>query len=167
MSLDNIQFQPQMIQDMYGNSLVDLKSGNIEPDNNTAGNISFLGNNLKQVTIIVKSDTAIYLPEDELNFLLGILTACKLSMADVALVNSSKNHNLNYADITAQLNAEKVLLFGVTPSALQLPLQFPHYQVQKFNSQVYLSAPTLNELENDKDQKTKLWNCLKQVFVIA
>ena len=167
MSLDNIQLQAQMLQDMYSNSLVDLKSGSPESVDNANDTISFLGNNLKHVTIIVKSDTAIYLPEDELNFLLGILTACKLSMADVALVNSSKNQTLDYTGITSQLNAEKLLLFGITPSALQLPLQFPYYQVQKFNSQVYLAAPTLNELENDKDQKTKLWNCLKQVFAIA
>jgi hypothetical protein len=48
-----------------------------------------------------------------------------------------------------------------------LPLQFPAYQIQKFNNQVYLAAPALHLLAQDKAEKTKLWNCLKQVFSIA
>ena len=88
-------------------------------------------------------------------------------MADVALINSNKNPSLSYTGIAEQFATEKILLFGVESSMLELPLQFPHYQVQRYNNQVYLSSPTLKTLAEDKAEKMKLWNCLKQVFSIG
>ncbi|MGC4103050.1 hypothetical protein [Ferruginibacter sp.] len=167
MSLENIQLPAIVLQDLFKNSLVELNTAT--PKTAAAGpaGISFLGNNQKQVTIVASRENALYLPDDELDFLMGILAACKLSMADVALVNMAKNNTLNYTGITEQLGAEKMILFGVDPLQLQLPLQFPHYQLQKFNEQVYLSAPALNIIAADKAEKGKLWNCLKQFFSLA
>jgi hypothetical protein len=139
MSLDNILLPDMVLQGLYSKSLYDLETNKSALDDIQPGSISFLGNNLKKITILVKSETAIYLPDDELNFLLGILTACKLSMADIALVNIAKNPDLVYSLLAEQLKAEKVFLFGLNAATIELPLQFPHYQVQPFNNQVYLS----------------------------
>ena len=166
MSLDNIQLPAIVLQDLYKNALVDLKTENTSSAV-TAGNFSFLGENKKHIAIIVNYDEAIYLPDDELNFLLGILSACKLNMADVALMNCSKNPSLSYKDVTEHFGAEKILLFGVDPAILHLPLQFPHYQVQRYNNQVYLASPALKILADDKAEKMKLWTCLKQVFSLG
>ena len=167
MSLDNIQLPAIVLQDLYTNALVDLKTENAQPASVLAGNLSFLGENKKKVSIVVNHPDAIYLPDDELNFLLGILSACKLSMADVALLNCCKNPSLTYRDISGQLSAEKILLFEIQPSLLELPLQFPHYQIQHYNNQVYLSSPSLKILADNKEEKIKLWGCLKQVFAIG
>jgi hypothetical protein len=121
----------------------------------------------KKIAVLVNSTAAIYLPDEELNFLLGILTACKLSMADIALINLAKNPGLDYTAVTGQLRAEKIFLFGLDADALALPLQFPHYQVQQFNNQVYLSSVSLNELQANKEEKMKLWNCLKKIFALG
>ena len=166
MSLDNIQLPAIVLQDLFANVLVDLKTENAQPDSVTPESLSFLGENKKKISIIVDHAEVIYLPDDELNFLLGILSACKLSMADVALLNCSKNPPVAYKDISEQLSAEKVLLFGIEPSRLELPLQFPHYQIQNYNNQVYLSSPALKVLADNKEEKIKLWGCLKQVFTI-
>ena len=167
MSLDNIQLPAIVLQDLFKNSLIDLNTNKtvMQVDNNAA--FTFLGNNEKRIAIIVNDAKAIYLPDEELNFLMGILSACKLSMADVALVNISKAVTLAYPEIEQQLKAEKILFFGVTPAQLQLPLQFPNYQIQKYNNQVYVAAPALKTLQGDKEEKTKLWNCLKLVFAIG
>jgi hypothetical protein len=144
--------------------LYDLKTDESGLDAIQAGSIGFLGSNQKKIALLVNSTQAIYLPDEELSFLLGILSACKLSMADIALINVSKNPGLLYTTITDQLKAEKIFLFGLDAEALALPLQFPHYQVQKFNNQVYLSSASLTDLQKDKEEKTKLWNCLKKIF---
>lgn len=164
MSLDNIQLPAIAIQDLYKNSLVDLNNhqDDIKQDAHAA-TLPYLGNNLKKICIAVNDNDALYLSDEMLNFLLGILSACKLSMADVALVNTAKHH-FTYTDIQEQLQAATVLLFGIPPGRLQLPMQFPSYQLQKFNNQVYLAAPELQNLQQDKAEKTKLWNSLKQVF---
>jgi hypothetical protein len=166
MRLDNILLPDMVLQGLYSKSLYDLETNKSALDDIQPGSISFLGNNLKKITILVKSETAIYLPDDELNFLLGILTACKLSMADIALVNIAKNPDLVYSLLAEQLKAEKVFLFGLNAATIELPLQFPHYQVQPFNNQVYLSSVSLSEMQANKEEKMKLWACLKKIFSI-
>lgn len=166
MSLDKIQLPDTVLQALYNKSLYDLSAGTQTTNTATSASISFLGDNLKKIGIFVSSDEAIYLPDDEINFLLGILTACKLSMADVALINTAKNAGLSYTTITEQLKAEKIFLFGLKPEVLGLPLEFPHYQIQQFNNQVYLSSVNLQNLQADKAEKLKLWNCLKKIFSI-
>jgi hypothetical protein len=126
-----------------------------------------LGSNQKRVAIIVSDENAIYLGDDELNFLLGILAACNLTMADVALINLAKNPSLNYIEITEAVASEKLILFGQGAETVELPLQFPVYQLQNYNNQVYLCAPQLSVLMADKAEKAKLWACLKQLFSLG
>ena len=166
MSLDNILLADTVLQGLYSKCLYDLETNKSVSDDIQSKSISFLGNNQKKIAILVNSEAAIYLPDDELNFLLGILTACKLSMADIALVNLAKNPDLVYLALSEQLKAEKVFLFGLNAARIELPLQFPHYQVQQFNNQVYLSSLSLSELQANKEEKMKLWNCLKNIFSI-
>jgi hypothetical protein len=167
MSLDNIQLPATILQGLYSKCLYDLDSHKSVLSDIPASSVSFLGNNQKKIAILVNCETAIYLPDEELNFLLGVLTACKLSMAEIALVNLCKNPGLIYSVLTEQLKAEKIFLFGLNAATIELPLQFPHYQVQQFNNQVYLSSVALNELQADKDEKMKLWNCLKKIFSLG
>lgn len=164
MSLDHFELTATCIQNLYTKSLYDLKTDQPVAANIQKDRVAFLGSNQKKIALIVNSSAAIYLPDDELSFLLGILTACKLSMADIALINLSNKSDLNYTTITEQLKAEKILLFGLHAEALDLPLQFPHYQIQHYNNQVYLSSVALCDLQKNKAEKMKLWDCLKQIF---
>ncbi|MEZ5027220.1 MAG: hypothetical protein R2765_00370 [Ferruginibacter sp.] len=166
MSLDNIQLPACIIAGLYNKSLYDLKPYKPVQVNDNDEKLLYLGENLKHVTIIVDNNEAIYLPDEQLSFLLDILTACKLKMADVSVINLSKNLHCTYKEISNILKSEIVLLFGLHPDAINLPLQIPHYQVQKFNNQVFLSSESLSQLQKDKSEKLKLWNCLKKIFSI-
>ena len=166
MSLDNIQLPPIVLQDLFKHSLIYLKDEKRKVEDTAQISFNTLGNNGRQVLILVENEEAIYLPDDQLNFLLGILSACNLTMNDVAIFNTRKNKPANYKTLSAELNAEKFLLFGVSPAMIELPLDFPYYQVQQFNQQVYLTAPDLHTLQSNKSEKIKLWNSLKQIFTI-
>ena len=166
MSLNNIQLSPIILQQLYKHSLIDLP-GYVQPDEkNALKHFATLGNNYKQILLLVSSEDTLYLPDEELNFLMGILAACSLTMDDVAIMNSKKNKEVTYKKITAELNPGKVFLFGVSPAQIELPLTFPDYQVQQYNNQVYLTAPLLSVLKDNKTEKTKLWNCLRTIFNI-
>ncbi|MBS1510408.1 MAG: hypothetical protein JST86_06200 [Bacteroidetes bacterium] len=168
MSINNITLPGIAVQELYSHVLVTAPG--VKPDEiagSSQQSLSFLGSNQKHVAIIVNDDQSLYLPDDDLQFLIGVLNACKLSMADVALVNIAAAGQLSYIDITEQLQAKTILLFDVAPSNLQMPLQFPDYQVQQFNGQVYLTAPALKNIAADKTEKTKLWTSLKKVFAIG
>jgi hypothetical protein len=166
MSLDNIQLPAATIAALYKKSLVELKTAPAKENNATTSSINILGKNAKGVVIIVSNTDTAYLPDDELNFLLGILNACKLNMDDVGIFNLQKNEGVDYKTITSSLKAEKIFLFGTGAEEIKLPLSFPAYQIQQYNNQVYLTAPALSALQTDKAEKTKLWNCLKQIFSI-
>jgi len=166
MSLDNIQLPAFLIQELYKNSLVEFESPEPVQKIEVKSSINILGNNRSKVIIVVENNEAAFLPDNQLNFLLGILSACKLTMEDVAIINIYINKAITYKAITLELKAEKIILFGVTPAQLHLPVEFPSYQIQQYNNQTYVTAAMLADIESDKTEKTKLWNCLKQIFAI-
>jgi hypothetical protein len=166
MSLDNIQLSAATIAALYTKSLVALKTEPAKENKAPGFTINILGKNLKGVVIIVSNTNTAYLPDEELNFLLGILNACKLNMDDVGIFNLQKNEGADYKTITSTLKAEKIFLFGTSAEAIKLPLSFPPYQIQQYNNQVYLTAPALSSLQTDIAEKTKLWACLRQIFSI-
>jgi hypothetical protein len=179
MSLNNIELPATVIADLYQNTLIDTGKIDLEtaapspetkkgkgsvPETNTGSPWKSLGDNQKNILIIVKNDSAVYLPDNELTFLTGILGACKLSLADVAVVNLDGHPGASYKELTTFYKTKIVLLFDTEPAAFGLPMSFPHYQLQAFAGNTFLYAPSLKELENDKIEKSKLWVCLKRLF---
>lgn len=164
MSFENIQLPPFLIQDLYKDLLIEEKKSQLISDTLKKGEISYLGKNEKNILVLVNEENIPFLPDNDLNFLIVILGACKLSMTDIALVNFKHNSSLNNKVLTAKFNPAKNLLFGVEPSALELPLHFPHYQIQQYNNQAYLSGPSLKEISSDKQLKQQLWDSLKKLF---
>jgi len=166
MSLNNIQLPPIVLQELFKNTLIDLKPEQNNDQKNVSKGFSTLGNNRRHILIMVESDETLYLPDEQLNFLMGILAACSLTMEDVAILNIKKNKSVTYKNVATELKSEKVFLFGVAPAEIELPIDFPNYQIQQYNNQVYLTAPTLSQFQDNKVEKMKLWNCLKQIFSI-
>jgi hypothetical protein len=162
MSLNNIQLKSSMLADLYRNSLVETTSTIAAPE---PKQLKYLGNNQKNIIVIVSHDAVPFLPDGELSFLSNILAACKLSIADIGIVNS---YNVEQTDLQNIINAEanKVLLFGVEPLSIGLPINFPAFQLQPFNNRTYLHAPALSQIENDKGLKGRLWTSLKAMFGI-
>ncbi len=166
MSLDNIQLPPFLIGELYKNFLVDADNQQLKPELLEGNNLLFLGKNQKNILLIVQEEDAVYLPDNDLNFLVEILSACKLSLSDTALINVFKNKEANYTSLLEKFKPVTILFFGIEPAKLEFPLQFPHYQLQQYNYQTYLSAPSLSELSADINKKKQLWVCLKKLFSI-
>lgn len=165
MSLNSIILPEISVLELYKKSLVEIKKAAKESVSSSSSP-AVLGKNNKHIVILVANNETAFLPDDELNFLLGILSACKLNMDDVGIINTSRNKGTTYTSLSKDLKAEKVFLFGLKPEQIELPLSFPNYQLQQYNGQLYLSAPALSKMQNDKDEKMKLWNCLKKIFSI-
>src|SRR5215218_6626688 len=86
MSLNNIQLEPQLMADLYADCLIEDVATTV-PEK--ARKI-YLGQNKKKVLVVVSNESVPFLPDNELGFLTSVLTACKLSMADIAIVNSRR-----------------------------------------------------------------------------
>lgn len=127
-----------------------------------------LGNNKKQITVVVNCPQDVFVPEGDLQFLTKMLDACKLNMADVAIVNHA-TAAVNIEKLKAQLQPKFLLLFGVEPDEIHLPINFPSYKEQPYAGTTYLFTPALSQLNGDTDVakglKKKLWECLKRMFL--
>jgi hypothetical protein len=161
MSLNNIQLKSSLLAGLYKNSLVQTEqvvTAETKP-------VNYLGNNHKNILVIVANPSVPFLPDEEFNFLTSILAACKLSIADIGIINYT---NTELANLQTLINSESknVLLFGVEPLTIGLPINFPAFQLQSFNSRTYLYAPQLLQIENDKTLKGRLWSALKIMFGI-
>ena len=125
-----------------------------------------LGNNKKNILIIVDCKNEIHLPDEQLDLLTNMLSACKLSLDDVTILNIAKHPFVNYKDCCNFFKSKIVFLFGVEPVAFGLPVNFPHFQIQPFSGLTYLFSPPLNALKDDDLLKSKIWVCIRRIFGI-
>ena len=165
MTLQNLKLPSIVISSLYKNCLVDLYSEEKSLIEKT-DKINFLGGNGKPILVLVNNIDVSFLPDNQLNFLLGILSACKLNMADIAIVNLSKMDNTAHKNLPEFFKAEVIILFGIEATALSLPFKIPDFQVQLFKNQKYLFSPALDVIENDAHLKKRLWEALKNMFSI-
>jgi hypothetical protein len=128
------------------------------------GNLKSLGGNQKNILIVVNYDNVVHIPDEELEFLTNILKACHFSLDDVTIVNTNNFPGEGFRDYVKKFGSRIILLFGVDPVSFDLPVSFPEFQVQSFNSNTFLYSPTLQECRTDKLLKSKLWVCLQRIF---
>ncbi len=184
MDLTNIQLPDFVIASLFSNTLVlidnevsldksDTKTKSITPKETIPVEVLpikklFLGNNEKQITIVVNDNSAVFLADDGLAFLSNVLAACKLNISHVAIINLFQTP-LTYTEIKQQLQPKFLLLFDIHPNSIQMPFTMPLYQVQQYDGcQMVIAANLQNMLgEGDtiKQEKMKLWTSLKKMFL--
>ena len=125
---------------------------------------NYLGEYKKNILLIVRYMATTHLPDGQLNFLTSVLGACKLNLGDIAIFNITNAPSALYKDIQNKFKSTVIILFGLTPEELEMPVDFPEFQVQAFNNCTFLHTPTLEKLEADKILKSKLWVCLRKMF---
>lgn len=169
MSLNNIEITRFIVGEWYQDNLVAQRVAppNTSPPSTAPALLKFLGNNRRNITLLVNSPNTAFLPDNHLAFLTKILAACHLTIADVAIVN----HAAATVTITAlkqQLQPKTVLLFGLEPTTIRLPINFPVFKLQSYDDCTYLSVAALDQLVPDtvesKLEKSRLWACLKSLF---
>jgi hypothetical protein len=174
MDLNHIEFPAALIANLYHSSLIEDETGlkktipkeKVFPADEITGSTPWksLGNNQKNILIVLKSNEAVHLTDKDLAFLTDILGACKLGLADVSIVNLKNHPDASYKEITSFFKSKIVFLFDVEPASFGLPMSFPLYQIQSFAGSSFLFSPSLGKLENDKVEKSKLWVSLKRLF---
>jgi hypothetical protein len=170
MSLDNIQLSPIVVQQLFNNSLIELNKVQPKIDKQVKEEVSkpsefqMLGKFAKRILLLVHQPNTVYVQDEGLTMLIKMISACKLSMDDVAIINQWQHPEIQYQHITQQLDAKIVLLFGIQLPSIDLPIAFPNFQIQQYNQQTWLSAPDIDTLIPNPDLRKELWNSLRQLF---
>lgn len=166
MSLDKFQIPLKIIPELYKDSLVVLDEEQIKPISLQSESIRFLGSYTKNILILVNDANAIHLNEKDLQFLTGILSACKLTIADVGILNMHHQQRITFQDIIDQMAPNNIFSFGVTENNIQLPFLNTSLTIEQHQHIFCINAPSLETLSNDVDKKKALWMCLKKIFSI-
>jgi hypothetical protein len=167
MSLNKIQLPAIVVSGLYKNTLVTMDDGCKEKEPLVDQRYRFLGRNKKNVTLVTYSDDAVFLSELHLTFITKLLDACKINLEDVAIVNKAQEE-INITALKKQLIPKKLILFGVEPTSVKLPIHFPLFKQQEFDGCIYLYVPPLEDLTIETNEskllKSKLWVCLQNLF---
>jgi hypothetical protein len=177
MAFEDIKLPNFVIADLYKHTLIEgekialqteiKQPEKLSPAIETQQHIKFLGDNKKGVVVILKEENAVHLNDDKLLLLTNLLSACKLTLADVAIININKQQ-VSYKQIKQDLNPQYLLLMGNVIKPIALPFIFPEYRVQQYDNTEMIIAADLDNLlgQSDavKNEKRKLWESLKLLF---
>ncbi len=180
MSLNSIKFDTTDIALLFKNSLVEVNAGQSnapktkdnteqtksksEPIGSDNNQWKYLGENKKKTLVVVRYADVTNLPDKQLSFLTKLLAACSLSIGDVAILNFQDYDSTSFDKIINYFKPKVVLLFDIEPGEFGMPMIFPQFQVQGHKDSVFVSSPSLEVIEPDKNLKGKLWVCLKKIF---
>ena len=173
MAFEDVILPDFVIADLYKNTLIESVNESVSQTQSNieikTEKIRFLGDNKKNITVVVNDEKAVFIEEDKLQLLTNLLAACKLNNADVAIVNIC-NSNYKYKQVKAELQPTNLLLFGISAKTFELPLVFEEYKLKTYDNCQILIAKDLDFLigttNEVKMEKSKLWLCLKQMFSV-
>ena len=174
--LNTIQLPANLLAELYKNNLVEIdpSTPQVRPSveskkvvgSDNAPAIQYLGQNQKNVCLLVDYANDVHLPDNQLNFLTNILQACKLNLGDVAIVNCHRQP-VSFTAIAEQLSCQFLLIFGLAAPGIGLP-DIPAFTIHETGNCQILCAGTVDSLNtasaDSKLLKSRLWTCLKQLF---
>ena len=139
----------------------------ISEDATPIGPVKFLGEHQKKILVLVQDMDAVHLNERAFDLLTSILNACKLTIADIALINLA-NKNFSFHQILTQVPSDFVLIFDINPTQLKIKLPTKLYTPILLGETQLLFSNNLAQMQGidqaSKIEKTKLWTALKIIF---
>jgi hypothetical protein len=129
--------------------------------------LKHLGDHSKKIVVIVDDPASVYLNEPDFILLTSILNACRLTIADIALVNIG-NQKASLHQILNNLPSKLVIAFEVDSKALKIKLPTNLYKLTPLGDSNLLFSKSLSSMQGldsaAKQEKAKLWAVLKQIF---
>ncbi|HUR10586.1 MAG TPA: hypothetical protein VM012_04420 [Flavitalea sp.] len=170
MSFDKVILTHQLLVSLFGKSLYkDTLLHSDVSDSSPDTKLPFLGNNNHHTSIVVNYPGELFLPERHLEFIAKMLSACKMTLADVAIINL-KDQMIPFKTLKKQLAPVQMIFFAVEPTALGLNRNPDYFTPDTFDNCTIITLPSLEMINQENPEavllKKKLWTCLKQLFNI-
>ena len=161
-SLDNFQLPTNLLADFYKDSLVILDFPQNSSPLLNEKKTEHLGGYQSGLLILVNSADVPYLHDDELQLLSNMLHACKLSLADAAIVNTANIEPTNWSTLLQQWKPQKMIAFG--PVLINDIPQLNQNEITGEDETLFLQAAALTILTTQTAEKKALWIALQQLF---
>nr|WP_294877088.1 hypothetical protein [uncultured Pedobacter sp.] len=122
----------------------------------------FLGNNNRNILILVYDDHNDVSDEKGRELLRKIVKSINLTASDFALLNYAKYKEASYEQLNTRFSSVIVFAFGVSPQQLGLK-QHPENTVVTEGAVKLIFSSALQKLDEDANGKKVLWGSLKQL----
>ncbi|MRG49157.1 hypothetical protein GFS24_28865 [Chitinophaga sp. SYP-B3965] len=165
MSLEQLQLDPYLLAQMYDQPIIPEMRSAQPAVEKALPKVKYLGENQKNVLLLIQNESEAYLNDELFNLLTNILSACKLGMQEVALINVAQYPGLTLADYKNILPVQQCIIFAIPLEILGLP-PMQAYQLETHLQIPVLYSDHLQLIATDKTSKGKLWMALKQLFGI-
>jgi hypothetical protein len=107
------------------------------------------------------------MPAEQLNFLEKIIKACKFTLEDIAIINTSTN-SVEIAELRKQLGPKFIFLWGAVPAVIGKFNDFPDMEISDFDGisvlPIMMADAMIRENKEGPELKQKLWVQLKKIF---
>jgi hypothetical protein len=175
MGINDLPLTPELIAALYPETLV---SGNLmesagkpretpQQDLSPAPVYPFLGMNKRSICFLVNYPDDPFIPDEQLAFIEKILTVCKCSMEDIALINTSP-HSIRLEELKRQVHPEIIFLWGIRAATAGIKENLKEFSITAIDgiSVIPVLTPELMNQESTegKELKTRLWACLRKLF---
>ncbi|HEX3769072.1 MAG TPA: hypothetical protein VHT72_11885 [Puia sp.] len=177
MGINHLQLSSDLIAALYPESLVVIKEYAPEKENGISPKpvadkpsvYPFLGENNRSICFLANYPEEDFLPAEQLEFLKKMLSACKLSFNDIALVNIA-HLPVDLAELRAQLDPQIIFLWGISPLSAGFKSGLPDFNISAVDgiSVIPVLSPEVmigTRLEGT-EFKQRLWICLKKLFTL-
>jgi hypothetical protein len=174
MGINNLRLSPELIATLYPDTLISendrpgvkLPEEKPVPGPKTAA-YPFLGKNIRSICILVHYHEADFIPDEPFAFLIKMLSACKCSIDDVAIVNAARNQ-VNLHNLKSQFQPVILFLWGVLPAIIPGTGGLPDMNISILDgiSVVPVRFADIMSKHGDAglDLKKQLWTCLIKLF---
>jgi hypothetical protein len=177
MGINHLRLSSELIAALYPESLVaGRESAPVKENVMTPKTVAdktpvypFLGENNRSICFLTNNPAEDFLPAEQLGFLNKMLTACKLNLNDIALMNIA-HIRFDLAELRVQLNPRIIFLWGIPAMSVGLQSGLPDFSISMFDgiSVIPVLSPELmsgNRTEGT-EFKQRLWICLKKLFTL-
>jgi hypothetical protein len=162
--LADMEIKPVKIAE---NKLHGKEQETITEETEMASPIKYLGDHHKKILVVVNDPASVYLNESDFILLTSILNACRLTIADIALINLG-NQKASLHEMLTKLPSLLVIVFELDSKALKIKLPSTLYKVTPLGETNLLFSAALSTMQGSstdaKKEKGKLWTVLKQIF---
>jgi hypothetical protein len=149
------------------NKLLGKEQETIPEASEMASPIKYLGDHHKKILVVVNDPESVYLNETDFILLTSILNACRLTIADIALINIG-NQKASLHEMLTKLPSLLVIAFDLDAKALKIKLPSTLYKTTPLGETNLLFSAALSTMQGSsadaKKEKGKLWTVLKQIF---
>ena len=120
----------------------------------------YLGENNKYFLLLVNYPEHKIMAPKELEALQAILSAKKMELNDVAIVNMHRYPSITVQQLKAYFACNKIVLFGISPTQLQIPTLYSN-QTTEHQGIKLLATFAFSEMMDNVEKKKAFWNVMK------